>query len=434
MIEETIKKLNIDAKEVIVVAVSGGPDSMALLSLLESYFKTIVCVHVHHNTGRIGQDEDEKFVKNYALEHHHIFESMKIEEYNKKNFHNQAHKKRYQFFEIILKKYHSKYLFTAHHGDDLMETMLFRMMRGSTIEAFHGFSEISFKNDYMIIRPLLKYTKAELLEYNKKNNISYRIDDSNEKDVYTRNRIRKNILPFMKKEQKNVHLKFLKLSEELEEMETFIKKEAEQKKKEWYHNNTLNITKWNDVETIIQKRILQQILSDIYLEEQELLETAHIELLQNLILSATSGTKLTFPKGIQIKKEYQTILFGNENQETSYTMILEDNLVLPNGHEIKFEIEAETDSNFVCRLKKEELVLPLFVRTRKEQDRMQVKGLNGSKKIKEIFINEKIPEHLRANYPIVTDSTGKIVWLPGVKKSQFDKTKEEKYDIILRYY
>ena len=91
-------------------------------------------------------------------------------------------------------------------------------------------------------------------------------------------------------------------------------------------------------------------------------------------------------------------------------------------------------SNFICRLRTEDIELPLFVRTRKEKDKMQVKGLNGSKKIKEIFINAKIPEHIRATYPIVTDNTDKIVWIPGVKKSQFDKTKEEKYDIILRYY
>lgn len=433
MIEETIKKLKISSKEPIVVAVSGGPDSMALLSLLEPFFETIICAHVNHNTGRNGQDEDEKFVKEYCEKHHHIFEIMKIEEYDKKNFHNQAHKKRYQFFEITLKKYHSGYLFTAHHGDDLIETILFRMMRGSTIEALHGFSEISRKNDYMIVRPLLKYTKEDLLQYNIQNNIPYRIDNSNEKDIYTRNRIRKNLLPFLKKEQKNVHLKFLKMSKELEEMENFIRKLAFEKKEACFQNNTLDISYWGTMDTIITKRILQLILSDIYKERQERLETIHIEILQDFILNAQSGAKLIFPENLVIKKEYQTILFG-EQRETSYELKLEDDMILPNGHEIKFLKEEESDSNFICRLKKEDINFPLFVRTRKEQDRMQVKGLKGSKKIKEIFINSKIPEHLRVSYPIVVDNAGKIVWIPGVKKSQFDKTKGEKYDIILRYY
>lgn len=433
MIEETIRKLKIDSKEPIVIAVSGGPDSMALLSLLDSYFKNIICAHVHHNTGRIGQDEDEKFVKDYCRKHHYTFESMKIEDYDKNNFHNQAHKKRYHFFETIMKRYHSHYLFTAHHGDDLIETMLFRMMRGSTIEALHGFSEISKKNDYTIVRPLLKYTKEELLKYNVQNNIPYQIDSSNDKDVYTRNRIRKNILPFLKKEHRNVHLKFLKLSQELEQMEYFIQKEAQKEKNVRFCSNILDISCWNRLEKIIAKRILQLILSDIYKEKQELLETIHIELLENLIMNAKSGTKLMFPNNLMIKKEYRKILFG-EQKGTSYEMILENDIRLPNGHEIRFVKEEESDSNFVCRLKKEEIEFPLFVRTRKEHDKMEVKGLNGSKKIKEIFINSKVPEHTRMSYPIVTDKTGKIVWLPGVKKSKFDKTKEEKYDIILRYY
>ena len=427
MIEETIRKLKIDSKQPVVVAVSGGPDSMALLSLLEPYFETIICAHVNHNTGRVGQDEDEKFVREYSKKHHHIFESMKIEEYNKNNFHNQAHKKRYHFFEMILKKYHSEYLFTAHHGDDLMETILFRLIRGSTMEALHGFSEISRKNGYIVVRPLLKYTKFDLLQYNSQNHIPYRIDDSNEKDIYTRNRIRKNMLPFMKQEQKNVHLKFLKLSRELEEMENFIIKTASDKKDVWFQNNVLDISGWDCIDEIIAKRILQLILSDLYKEERELLQTIHIDLLQNLILNMKSGTKLIFPNQLHIKKEYQTILFG-EHKKSSYQMKLENDLVLPNGHEIKFLEEEETDSNFICRLRTEDIELPLFVRTRKEKDKMQVKGLN------EIFINAKIPEHIRATYPIVTDNTDKIVWIPGVKKSQFDKTKEEKYDIILRYY
>lgn len=433
MIEETLKRLQIDSKTPIVVAVSGGPDSMALLSLLESYFENIICAHVHHNTGRVGQDEDEKFVKEYCEKHHLIFETMKIENYEKSNFHNQAHKKRYEFFETIMKKYHSEYLFTAHHGDDLMETMIFRMMRGSTINALHGFSEISKKENYIIVRPLLKYTKEDLLDYNVKNNIPYRIDNSNDKDVYTRNRIRKNMLPFLKKEQKNVHLKFLKLSKELEEMESFIQKIAKERKEALFKNNALDISCWNNIEEIIAKRILQLILSDIYKDRQDVLETIHVDLLQDLIMNAKSGTRLMFPNDLIVKKEYQSILFG-EQKKVTYEIKLKEDMVLPNGHEIKFLTEEESDSNFVCRLRKEEVEFPLLVRTRKEQDRMEVKGLNGSKKIKEIFINSKIPEHIRASYPIVTDKTGKIVWIPGVKKSKFDKTKEEKYDIILRYY
>lgn len=423
-----------DEKEPVVIALSGGPDSMALLSLLESHFDTIICAHVNHNTGRIGQNEDEEFVREYAKKHHLIFESMKIENYDNTNFHNQAHKKRYQFFEIILKKYHSHYLFTAHHGDDLVETMIFRMMRGATLTSLHGFSFISKKNHYVIVRPLLKYTKQEILEYNQKHGIPYRIDSSNHKEVYTRNRIRKTVLPFLKQEQKNVHLKFLKLSEELEELEHFVLNQSLLEKEKRFQNNVLHIYDWKQLDIVIQKRVLQLVLSDIYKENQFLLSSKHIQLLQHLIIHSVSGSSLDFPRKISVRKEYQTILFLKKEENICYELELNMNTELPNGHCIKRETEEESDSNFVCRLDSTEIELPLFVRTKKAQDKITVKGMHTAKKVKEIFINSKVPVHLRKTWPIVVDKNGEIVWIPGIKKSQFDKTKDQKYDIILKYY
>ena len=157
-------ELKLDANQPVVVAVSGGPDSMALVSLLEQYCHNIICAHVNHNTGRSGQDEDEQFVSNYCQKHNHIFESIKIKGYNNSNFHDQAHKMRYDFFEQILKKYQSKYLFTAHHGDDLMETMIFRMIRGSTVKSLFSLSKITNKNLYIMVRPLLEYTKLKYIQ------------------------------------------------------------------------------------------------------------------------------------------------------------------------------------------------------------------------------------------------------------------------------
>lgn len=426
-------KENIDPSTPIVVAVSGGPDSMALLSLLESYFETIICAHVNHNTGRIGQNEDEQFVKNYALEHHHIFETMTIETYKQNNFHAEAHQIRYQFFEQILKKYKSSYLFTAHHGDDLMETMIFRMMRGSTIQSFHGFSKISKQNGYFIVRPLLEYTKDQLLEYNQMNHIPYCIDSSNASDVYTRNRIRKQILPFLKSENKKVHLKFLNLSNDLQELEKYVEKQVALEFHTRFQNNTLDIADFETIEPVIQKRVIMSMLSMVYGNHQQVLEKKHINMILNMILNASSGTQIHLPQKKVLRKEYNKLEWITSKEEC-YQLEFASDVVLPNGHKIKIQKNEETDTNFVCRLSKKEVSFPLIVRTRKAQDTIEVKGLGHSKKIKDIFINEKVPLHLRQSWPIVTDKNGQVVWIPGLKKSKFDKTKEEKYDIILKYY
>jgi tRNA(Ile)-lysidine synthase len=93
----------------------------------------------------------------------------------------------------------------------------------------------------------------------------------------------------------------------------------------------------------------------------------------------------------------------------------------------------QTDNN-ICRLSKDEVKFPLRVRTRQNGDKMQVKGMLGSKKINDIFIDAKIPVSERMTWPVVVDSNNTVVWLPGLKKTKFDKTKSENYDIILRYY
>ena len=128
-----IESLNIKEEEYIVCAISGGPDSMCLLNILvelkNKYKFKIVCAHVNHNM-RVESNEEEIFVKNYCLDNDVVFEYMKITKYDNDNFHKCARNIRYEFFENLIKKYHSKYLFTAHHGDDLMETVLMRIIGG----------------------------------------------------------------------------------------------------------------------------------------------------------------------------------------------------------------------------------------------------------------------------------------------------------------
>ena len=141
-------ELGISYGDALVVACSGGPDSMALLHMLCRLKKAldieIVCVQVNHNTGRAGQKEEQDFVMGYCRNNNIVFEGMTIEDYGDDNFHNEARTKRYNYFGEIVKKYNAKYLFTAHHGDDLTETILMRIVRGSTLRGYSGFSQISY--------------------------------------------------------------------------------------------------------------------------------------------------------------------------------------------------------------------------------------------------------------------------------------------------
>ena len=434
-----LNDINIKYGDSVVLGVSGGPDSMALLHLMTRLKKAldieVVCAHVNHNTGRPGQFEEQKFVERFCKQNNIVFETLTIDDYGDDNFHNEAHSKRYNYFDKLVKQYNAKYLLTAHHGDDLIETILMRIVRGSTLRGYSGFSKVVKKNGYKIIRPLIQVTKEEILEYNKKNNIKYALDSSNFKDVYTRNRFRKYIVPQLKKEDINVHKKFYKFSKTLLEYNEFIDKIVNSKIKEIYPNNVLNIEKFRNEDKIIQQKVIYHILENTYQDDLMLITDKHVDILLDVIKSKRSNVKVHLPNGVQAIKSYDTLVLSTINREVnSYDIELNKFVNLPNEKNIEVVKDTKLTNNFVCRLNSKEISLPLHVRSRQNGDKILIKGMIGKKKINDVFIDCKIPMDERDKWPIVVDNDGLVVWLPGLKKTKFDKTIDEKYDIILKYY
>lgn len=422
----------------VVIGVSGGADSMALLHLLITVRKTIkiniVCAHINHNV-RKESDEEKEFVEDYCDKNNVIFEYMKIESFNKDNFTESiARKIRYDFFKSLIKKYNAKILFTAHHGDDLMETILMRLTRGSTLKGYAGFSKETTIDNYKIIRPLIHYTKDEILEYNKLNNIVYVNDLTNDNDIYTRNRYRHNVLPFFKNEDINVNHKFLKFSELLFDYSNYVDDIVLSNMNDVYKNNILDIRQFNRLDNLIAKRVINYILETIYNNDLVLISNIHVDSILDLINSSKPNGSIILPNKVLIVKSYDKLSFNVElKKNNDYEFILEDDLYLPNGGKISYVDSEKTDSNFVCRLDSNDIKLPLHVRNKRDGDVIDVKGLDGIKKIKDIFINEKIPLRDRQNWPVVLDENGIVVWLPGIKKSKYNKKINEKYDIIIKY-
>ena len=435
-LDDILKKLDktIKENETVITATSGGPDSMALLSLLIKLSKTkkitIICAHVNHNLRKESQEE-AIMVEKYANENNLIFEKMEINHYEG-NTENYARTQRYNFFEKLIKKYNATYLLTAHHGDDLTETILMRMVRGSSLKGYSGFQEITDKETYKIYRPLITKTKDELLNYVKTNNIPYAVDKTNFSEEYTRNRYRLNILPILKKENKSVHLKFLKFSETLKLYDDHINKEANEKLNKVYQNNNLNLKLFENEDELIKRKILYQILNNLYYKNISLITDNHVELILNIIESSRPNLKINLPSKVLVIKNYQNLYFTQNTEIKPYSFTFKDKVILPNN-QILIKEETEDTSNYTIRLNSKELSLPLIVRTRQNGDKMEIKNLNGHKKIKDIFINEKISETARNSWPILTDQNNQIIWLPGLKKSKFDKQKHENYDIIIRY-
>ena len=437
--EFLLKEVGIKYGDTLVAAISGGPDSMALIHMLASIKKTsdieVVCAHVNHNTGRVGQDEEQDYVEEFCKKNNIIFEGMIIEEYGDDNFENEARTKRYNYFEQIVKKYNAKYLLTAHHADDLIETVLMRIVRGSTLRGYSGFSKIVNRGTYKIIRPFIELTKNELIEYNENNKIHYFIDSTNLEDIHTRNRFRKYIVPEFKKEDPNVHKKFYKFSKTLLEYNDYIDKQVKKVIDRVYVQNALKIEEYLKEEKVIQMKIIYYILEHIYQDDLMLITDHHAELVHQLILSKKANTYIYLPNNLKAIKSYDTVSFVMEEpKDQAYEIEIINYLNLPNGRIIEVVESSSGTSNNVCRLNSEELKFPLRVRTRMDGDKMHVKNMLGTKKINDIFADCKLSTQDRNIWPVVVDSNNTIVWIPGLKKSKFDKSKEEKYDIILKYY
>ena len=421
--------------ENIVIGVSAGPDSMALLDLTKKITnKNIICAHINHNV-RIESNEEETYLKHYCQNNNIIFESIKINCWKENNFENEARKKRYIFYEKLLKKYQTNTLLLAHHGDDLIETILMKIVRGSNLEGYAGIKLYSKQKDYTIIRPLLYLTKEDILNYNKENNIKYYIDNTNTNNAYTRNRYRENFLPLLKHEDKQVHLKFLNYSDTLQAYYNYVEEVSLEKINTLYKDNIINIDTFKKEHPFIKKNIIFHILSNIYNNESNIIKNKHIEDIIALSKSNKANATINLPNNYIANKVYNNIMISKKNsdKQKNYKVKLEDYNQI-NGFIIKKIVSCETNGNDVCRLNSKDIKLPLYLRNKKDGDYIEMFGMNGKKKIKDIFIEKKIPLEERKYYPILVDSNDNILWIPNLKKSKYNVKNNQFYDIILTSY
>ena len=420
---------NITDNSKVIIACSGGPDSMCLLNLLIKLKINknleLIVAHVNHKLRSVSDDE-AKMVEDYAKKNKVTFELQELDYQNTKFSEDDAHRKRYKFFKSLIKKYKANYLVTAHHGDDLIETILMRIARGSNLNGYIGIKRVTQNEDYVTLRPLLSTTKDEIIKYNESENIPYVIDESNDSLKYTRNRYRKNVLPFLKNEDEYIHLKYLKFSEELEEYDNFVNNYI--KEKEFILNNQLVINKIITESEFIKRKTIELIVKSIQLNDYFNISDKQMNELLKLIYNSNKSIDLN-NNYIGINEYGYLKIIKKPNKE--YQEIILDKDLEFLGFNFYYNCDNGNSSNNCIYLNSSEVTLPLKLRTRCNGDKMQVLNL-GTKKINDIFIDNKINKELRSNYPILVDAKNNIIWLPSLKKSQFCKDKSEKYDIIIK--
>ena len=417
------KKYNlIENNDIIVVGFSGGPDSVFLVEMLKKLknfinFK-IYLVHINHLLRGEDADSDENFSFEYAKKNNlEIFtKRIPVKEIAKevgKTLEEVGREERYKFFSEIYETVGANKIATAHNKDDQIETFLFRLIRGTSLQGLEG---IKIKNNN-IIRPISEIYKKDILEYLNKNEIQYKIDKTNFENEFTRNSIRLDLIPFIE-ERYNIKFKdkIFSLIEEIRENN---------------QNNSLNLSDYTDTEN---KIILQKIKILSNFDRKNLLtlflNQKNIEVNRNKIdeinsLIKSNGTKkIDLDKTYRIVKDY-THLYIEEKKEVPIINKLIQ-LKIPSEQVFdNFKISVNIVENLdIPKQKNQYLLYTLYndiieVRYRKDGDRIFLDEKH-SKKVKEVFIEQKIPTDMRDRLPIFLYNNN-IFWIYNVKKAYIPK-------------
>jgi len=440
-LKDFIKENRIPSKSSIVIGVSGGPDSMALahafLSVREEYGFSLVVAHVDHMFRGQESLDDLEYVRKWCLLNNVVFEGERLNvnqfiEETGLSSQQAARECRYQFFDKIMTKYRANYLALGHHGEDQIETILMRLVRGSSTVGYAGIRERRPFSTGEIIRPFLELRKHDLISYCQDHQLTPRQDPSNAKNVYTRNRFRHQVLPFIFDENPTAHIRFQTFSRQLLEDDHYLMELSVEAL------NTVIKTKQNQAVTIdvelllkmpisLQRRCIQLILEYVYIHIPNGLTQGHINSILTLLTNGKTAWEQHLPEGLIVTRSYDECSFAFTDVNVKYyTISIEEPGIYetPNGFTFKIEYISEyhdtKNDMFICSVK--DVSFPLIVRNRKNGDRMSLKGMNGSKKIKDIFIDEKMKLSLRNEWPIITDSQDQILWIPFVKKSAFERS------------
>lgn len=439
----------------LLVAVSGGVDSMALLHYFiqtqEQWNIQVEAVHVDHMLRGEASAEDRAFVQKYCDANGIYLHATEISIpaiMAQENGNTQliCRRERYQYFKEILQKTNANKLVTAHHADDQLESVLMALTKNATMNSMQGIRPQRLFEGKTLIRPFLTVTKSEIREYLLRKGLNYREDASNSKDTYVRNRFRHHVVPLLEAENPRVTEQVTHFTKQLQEDDTFLMTLAQDVFSQIIIRNNENtysmeIEAFQLVPLALQRRLILILLNYLYKDSNtiqsyalltsilKLCDTtagyAEIHLPEDFLAVRRYG-KLTIQKNEPLEclasPEKQVILTAN-----GWTTLTNgERLRVVNLHDLSSELLTDTAQFFYFNASK--LHLPLYVRARKDGDRMLLKGMDQPKRLSRLFIDEKIPLNERNSWPLLISQSDEVVAVIGVRMGIFFSTTPQPND------
>lgn len=411
----------VEKSDFLLLAVSGGIDSMVMLHCLnevkDTYNIKIAVATFDH------QKRNESFLDCQLVEEtcKKLFIKCytgKLDSNSEENFHDYARTKRYEFFVKIANEIGANKIVLAHNSNDNAETILMRLTRGSSFEGYRGILAKTKYQKVDVIRPLLNVSRQEIETYQKEKNIIYNEDNSNQEDHYTRNRFRHHTLPLLEQENPKYLSKFTQFSDYLTSAYKLIEKISNKFLEENVMNDKghyqIGVSDFSELEDIIKVDVIKKVVNLLTNNEVEL-TYQNIQDIKSLFTNKKPNLELPFNEKLYIYKSYSSVYFTNskiESVEYLYTIDEPQDIILPNGELVIITNKPNKyyDNMIELCYNNLDFVFPITIRNRRNGDK--VKTASGTKKLKDIFINEKVPLDQRNQIPIFLNKDQEIIWIP----------------------
>jgi tRNA(Ile)-lysidine synthase len=437
----------------LIVGVSAGVDSMVLLHLLNAYRKTfdlsLIVAHVNHGLRPVESEREAALVQKESARFGLPFEygQFNVKEFQKLGGlspQDAARRIRFHFFYDLLQKHHAQKIVLGHHADDQVETLLLRLIRGSGLQGLKGMLPI---REGKVIRPLLEVWREEIQSFAEEKKIPFLLDSSNQKNDYLRNRIRLALIPLMEREfQPNFREIILRTSKILREENDYLEKEAEAAYQKVIQEEgdvlSFKFSEYQSLHQALQWRLIKMILGRIYdwgmvMEEGE---WSDIQKIYQRLRGSSPSFLLELPHGIWVEKRYDMVSLAKG--EVKPFPPFEVDLISP-GRTLIEEIGKEVVIEEINRDKFKyddgptrtalmdygSLQFPLKMRNFRPGDRFCPLGVRGTQKLKNFFIDHKIPKFERPKVPLLV-SGEMIAWIVGYRIDERVKVTEKTKKVL----
>ena len=433
----------------IVVGLSGGPDSVCLLHILsrlkDKFDLEIYAAHLNHQIRGIEAQKDAFYISNLCEEMGITFfiKSINVPEYCEKNgvsIEEGARKLRYEMFYEVKNNTRANKIAIGHNLNDQAETILMRIMRGTGLQGLKG---IEYIRDGVIIRPILDIERSDIEKYCEQNNLNPRIDKTNLESIYTRNKIRLELIPYMKDNfNSNIIESISRMGNSLRSDNDYIENEALIKFKEVSNINDdsveINLSSYINLHNSIKVRILRNSIKHI-LGDTNFIDQRHIDDIIDLEDESKIDKVINLPRGIFVYRKKNSIILTNKEiviEEIEFCYNIPSNGFIK-IKEIGTIIETQVlNINKYKRSKSDKsskwfdfnkIKGGIVVRNRRSGDKIKLSG--GSKKVKDLFIDIKVPKEDRCKIPIIADSQG-ILSVGDFRNSEDYKIDEKTKEVL----